>query len=379
MKSNIADEKKKLIIFIDWFYPSYKAGGPIKSVFNIVSILKDSHEIRIITSAYDIDGTKVSLEHNQLVKQEGYEIIYLTKENQKSIRIKSLVYEFKPDLIYLNSVFSVNFSILPLYWFRLKFKIIIAPRGMLGAGALKIKAVKKSIFLRLGKSLLFSQSIIWHASSDLEENEIKGTIGKNARVQVAQNLSNPVCNRDKSSANKKRGELKLVFLSRISEKKNLLFILQLLTKHPELNITLDIYGPIEDSRYWEECSAYILKHERINYVGIVEPNCIFETLQQYHFSVLPTRHENYGHSIAESITSLVPVLISNNTPWTELRKFNVGYDLKLKNQDLWTETILVLYNLGNEEYCKMVEACFEYANQKIVNSEIVDQNKKLFT
>jgi len=32
---------KKILVLQDWYYPGFKAGGPIKSIRNIVNNLKD--------------------------------------------------------------------------------------------------------------------------------------------------------------------------------------------------------------------------------------------------------------------------------------------------------------------------------------------------
>jgi glycosyltransferase involved in cell wall biosynthesis len=368
----------KVMIFIDWFYPAYKAGGPIKSVFNIVSVLKDSHEIRIVTSAYDLDGTPVDQVHDKLIQQEGYAIIYLTKGNQQSETVKAIADEFMPDFIYLNSVFSINFAILPLFWFKAKFKTIIAPRGMLGAGALKIKSLKKRIFLFLGKRFLFYEKLMWHASTELEAKEIRAIIGKKTAVFIAQNVSSPVANRSQLNAIKESGRLNLVFLSRISEKKNLLFLVEMLSQQPDLNVTLDIYGPIEDTVYWGKCNALVVKDNRIKYVGVVQPNKITEVLQHYHFSILPTVHENYGHSIAESITSLVPVLVSKNTPWLNLADYNIGYDLELDEQ-VWLNCMHKLISMNQVHYNKLMISCKAFAQENILSNEIIQQNQKLFS
>lgn len=370
--------KLKVLIFIDWFYPAYKAGGPVKSVFNIVSVLKDSHEIRIITSAYDLDGAAVNQVYDQLVEQKGYAIIYLTKGNQKAETFKALVEEYMPDLIYLNSVFSINFAILPLFWFKAKFKTIIAPRGMLGEGALKIKPLKKRLFLFIGKQFLFYEKLIWHASTDLEAKEIRKAISRKSNVFIAQNLSSPVANRSQLNAKKEPGGVNLVFLSRISEKKNLLFLVEMLSRHPGVNVTLDIYGPIEDTGYWGKCNKLVVQDQRIKYVGVVQPNQITEVLQQYHFSVLPTMHENYGHSIAESITSLVPVLVSKNTPWLNLLEYNIGYDLEL-DEMVWLNCMHKLISMNQEDYNKAMTSCKTFAQKNILSNEIIQQNQKLFS
>lgn len=41
----------KVLIFIDWFAPGYKAGGPITSNVNIVEHLSDKLDFYVITSS----------------------------------------------------------------------------------------------------------------------------------------------------------------------------------------------------------------------------------------------------------------------------------------------------------------------------------------
>ena len=45
--------KKKILIFIDWYLPGYKAGGPIQSVANLVANLKEEFEFSIVTRDTD--------------------------------------------------------------------------------------------------------------------------------------------------------------------------------------------------------------------------------------------------------------------------------------------------------------------------------------
>ena len=43
--------KKKILIFIDWYLPGYKAGGPVQSVANLVENLKDNDNKIVYSSA----------------------------------------------------------------------------------------------------------------------------------------------------------------------------------------------------------------------------------------------------------------------------------------------------------------------------------------
>lgn len=47
----------KVLIFIDWFAPGYKAGGPITSNVNIVEHLSDKLDFYVITSSFDYHAT----------------------------------------------------------------------------------------------------------------------------------------------------------------------------------------------------------------------------------------------------------------------------------------------------------------------------------
>ena len=373
--------KNKVLIFIDWFYPAYKAGGPIKSVFNIVESLKSEIDFLIVTSNQDVDGEVIDIQPNQVIEKDGFKVVYLDVAHQKKNKYKEFFDEFNADLIYYNSIFSKNFTLKPLLYFRKKgVKQRIAPRGMLGRGALAIKPFKKKLFLKFFKRMFRkNEKLSWHASTRLEKNEIQTVFGEKSNVFVAQNLSSASLKRKLAVDFKRVDELKLVFVSRISIKKNLLFALELFqNSKTHQKLSLDIYGPIEEEVYWKKCRLIIDADPRITYKGILKPTGITSVLQQNHFFILPTQHENYGHAIAEAINAGVPVLISDNTPWSNLAAFNVGHDLPLTEIDLWKGRLETLIQLDQASYEKLVIACYEYSLDKIVSKELVQENRKLF-
>ncbi|MGQ0441176.1 glycosyltransferase family 4 protein, partial [Bacillus sp. B-TM1] len=134
--------------------------------------------------------------------------------------------------------------------------IIVAPRGEFSPGALKIKKLKKELFIKSTKLVGLHNKVIWHATSEEEKTDITQIYGEGVPVRVALNLPNIFENTEYQKKEKKRGELKLVFLSRITEKKNLKGALTFL-KGITGNITFDIYGPIENQNYWKTCQDVI--------------------------------------------------------------------------------------------------------------------------
>lgn len=375
------DNKTKVLVFIDWFYPAFKAGGPIKSIFNITQSLKGKLDILIITSNCDVDGTILNVGVNKLINRNTYEIIYLDSNHQNAAQYKKLINHFNPKIVYLNSLFSVKFTLLPYFLTKNSKSIecILAPRGMLGKGALSIKPFKKKLFIWVTRNFLFKKQLVWHASTENELREIEVNYGLKYKIRIAQNISGAINERSRNSIIKEKGQLKLVFLSRISSKKNLIFLLNIISKLKDLKgIKLSIYGPVENDLDWSAHLDIINNDERIEYKGLVAPDQIASTLQDNHLYVLPSLNENYGHSIVESILSGVPILISDQTPWRELAQEDIGYDISLNDISKWKAVIQFYYKMDNESYKKSITSCYVYAKRNIVNEKIMDANISLF-
>ena len=147
--------RKKILLFTDWYEPGFKAGGPIQSCKNIVNNLSDEYDFRIFTSDRDLGDT----EPYKHIKRDtwnnlsnGAHIWYASPEFLKSSNIRKIITEVEAEIIYLNSMFSSGFSLLPLWILRsihFKGRIILAPRGMLNTSAVSRKKWKKNIFLSL--------------------------------------------------------------------------------------------------------------------------------------------------------------------------------------------------------------------------------------
>ncbi len=63
-------QEKKILVFIDWFLPGYKAGGPIRSVAHIVSQLSGNYKFFIVTRNTDYLESEPykSIKSNQINK-----------------------------------------------------------------------------------------------------------------------------------------------------------------------------------------------------------------------------------------------------------------------------------------------------------------------
>ena len=59
--------------------------------------------------------------------------------------------------------------------------------------------------------------------------------------------------------------------------------------------------------------------------GSIESENVVEILKQHHVFLFPTFGENYGHVIQEALSAGCPTILSDQTPWRDLEKNNVGY------------------------------------------------------
>ena len=380
-------QRKRILVFTDWFLPGFKAGGPIRSLTNMTSHLGGEFDFRFVTSDRDLfsDVPYENIEPGKWTKlEDGTDVIYLSPEMQNAEKIKSIILQQQADILYLNSMFSRNFTFIPLR-VRNRFmparKVILAPRGMLGEGALRIKPFKKKLFLAFSKLSRLYRNIRWHASSDLEAAEIKKVMGRNANVHVAMNLS-PRYHFNVIHRTKKQGELRLVFISRISKKKNLDGTLKLLSRlQPGEKVQFDVYGPAEDENYMRQCealAAVLPGNIMVDFKGPIANEAVVNVLAGYHVSILLTFNENFGHSIVESMAAGCPVLISENTPWRNLPAVKAGWDVSLADENAQLQALHQAIAMNQDEFNNWSRHAQHYARTVSENKELLEQNRKLF-
>ena len=371
--------KKKILIMYLGYKPARTYGGPVNSINNIVEGLGNKFDFYIITSNHEFRSmerlSNIEDGWNTLGKAK---VLYLSEEELSMKNIINKIYEVEPDVIYLNSIFLYKFLFSSLKYIKNnKIKLIVAPRGELCKNALKLKRAKKEVYIELLKFINIKNKVIWHSTSNEETMQIcnKLNICKKNIKQVEVLPTNVINNENKTV--KKEKELKCVFISRICEKKNLLSAIKYV-KSANSNITLDIYGFIEDIKYWEKCKKEIGDLKRIKYCGKLEPNRVISTFSKYNLFLFPTFSENYGHVIAEAMMGGCPVLISNQTPWNDIKKENAGFVVKLGNDKEFIDTLNMVYDMSSFEYDKLQRNCEKYIERKIDYSRILKKYEDLF-
>lgn len=376
--------KPVILTFLGYYLPGYKSGGPTRTIVNMVDRLGDELEFFIITRDRDLNSEvpysdiKIN-EWNHIGKAR---VFYASPDMFSVQGIASLLRRTPYDVLYLNSFFCPHSTGIPvlLKWLGCipKTPVIIAPRGEFSAGALAIKGFKKQNYIAVVKALGLYKDFIWQASSLLETEDIRKNIGEISMVHVAQNLLS-AHTVDRTNIKRKDGNLRIIFLSRISPKKNLDYLLFVLKK-VSVSLELSIYGTLEDINYWNECLSIIEqipKHISIMYYGEVVPCNIFKVFSEHDLFVFPTRGENFGHVIFEALNSSTPVIISDQTPWQADPDGAVEV-LPLDNMQLWVDAVEHWANLNNDQFLSRRKAAQRYASLHLQDDSIVEANRQLF-
>ncbi|WP_172117006.1 glycosyltransferase family 4 protein [Halomonas hibernica] len=370
-----------VLVFTGYYLPGYKGGGPIKTIKNLFDQAGDEITFKLITSDRDLGDTSpyTSVICGTWNPVGNASVFYAQAGKTGYAQIARQLRAKDYDVVYLNSFFSPRFSFFPLLLAKaLRKKVVLGPRGEFSEGALSLKSFKKRVFITVFKLLGLHRGTVFQASSDFEAEDIRRALGSGVDIQVAEDIgaqefAERLELRDSSP-------LKAVFVSRISPMKNLLAALQMLQKlnHP---LTYDIYGPVEDYDYWQQCLKIINtlpSHIKVEHKGELKPDIVVKTMSEYDVFFMPTKGENYGHVIAEALCAGLPILIADTTPWRNLQTLGIGWDLPLNTPHAFSTALDELASMPANDHLHMRENVLAWAKNKFSQRDAIDANIALF-
>jgi len=376
--------KKRVLIFSDWFLPGYKAGGPIRSLSNLVHYLNKEFDLFLVCSDRDYleEQPYQNIELNKWIENYGIRLLYLPPENQKVNTFTSIIYRLDPDVVYINGIFSRTFSINPLLALRKSSRrIIVAPRGMLAKGALSIKAFKKLLFLKFARLLNLYENVQFHATSEQEEKDIsKHFPGRG--IEVIPNLPATGVNVRFAHKKKQTNSLEVLCVARIAPEKNIHYALDCLKAvDKSVEIKMNFIGSTYDKKYMERCesrSKSLAGNVIVRFLDSKNPEEFLPFYRKSNLFFLPTLGENYGHAIVEALANNIPVLISDKTPWLELEKDQLGAEFPLLDESVFARFIEKLAVMSESEYNAYAKGIASRFSKRVDLKGNISSYKELF-
>ncbi|MCQ6957296.1 XrtY-associated glycosyltransferase XYAG1 [Mucilaginibacter aquariorum] len=298
------------------YKPAYIYGGPTMSVAMLCEALVNADIPTEMFATTANGAAELPVEANKPTNIDGVTVTYfkrITKDHThfSPALVKALWTRAKEfDVIHIHAWWNLV-SVLACMVALLKgIPVILSPRGTLSDYSFSNKNTgkKKLIHHVFGKKLLAKCHI--HITAQRESvsvlNFIKPvsitTIPNFVKLEAGAGKEKPIAG----------DELKLLFFSRIEEKKGLDILLNALnavTIHFRLTIAGD-----GDKAYIDHLKALIndpVIMNKITWAGFYNDNK-FDLLRGHDLLVLPSHDENFGNVVIESLSVGTPVLISEN-------------------------------------------------------------------
>lgn len=330
----------KILTVADGFYPGKKYGGPVVSVDNFCSLM-EGFDCYVVARNHDLgDKTPYADIAEDWNDRGNCKVRYLSDGEYNYSTFQTIVQELRPDWIYLQSLFQR--CVIPCLWLAKKhgIRVMLAPRGELCKGAFR-KKYKKIPYIIVLHLLGLVKTVSFQSTSEEETKAIGRYLqASQERIHFLSNVPS-LASESYPAREKRSGAAKLVFLSRIHPKKNLLGAIRFLEK-VKGTVTLDVYGPLEDEGYWKQCqeaAAQLPENISVQYCGLVGHEDVHRVFSKYDALLFPTLSENYGHVIVEAMTTGCPVVLSDRTPWLDMEEYGAGWAISLEDEQAFTDAI----------------------------------------
>lgn len=328
------------------YYPS-QAGGPANTVYWINNSLNsEKYTCEVIATSFGLTEslTKKSFSHN-------HKASYFNSagRNYLSRGLKELR---NTDILQLSSLFFPPTLPLLVAAARRSKTIIISPRGELYGAAIKQKFFKKKLWLTIVK--LFQKKINFHASNDFELEIIKKTFPKAMSTILIPNYIELPKKQDRAI------EEKIIFLGRINPIKNIHLLIDALNivRKQFPDIKLEILGlarldyEITYKKALENQIKELGLQNIVHFKGHLDGEDKNKIIASSKALILPSKSENFGNVVLESLAQGTPVIASKNTPWGILEEYNAGYWINTTSDDL-ANYIIKIFSLDQQLYEKM--------------------------
>jgi len=295
------------------YKPAYIYGGPTMSVSMLAEQLEKAG---IQTEAYATTAngkTELPLTPNKPLVVDGVTVTYfkrLTKDHSHfSPALLTQLWKQAPsfDIIHIHAWWNLVSLFSCLVALMRNVPVVLSPRGTLSPYSFQNKNIGIKWFIHH----LFGKPLLKRCYIHVTSNQEAEAISKIVKAKSITNIPNFVkLPESTAAANEQTGVFKLIFFSRIEEKKGLDILLNALS-FVTFPYTLTIAGD-GDSTYINTLKALAEKNgiaANINWVGF-KGDDKFEMLAGEDLLVLPSYDENFGNVIIESLSEGTAVLVS---------------------------------------------------------------------
>lgn len=325
----------KVVVLAPAYVPAHKAGGPVPGIVGAVRQLGE-HEVSVLTADRDLgESAPYPPPHVGTTEVDGTPVTYLPPLGWSTRREwrRALRGLRRADAVYVNSMMSKGFTVLPLVYLlatRWRGRLLISPRGELSETAMTLGGARQKrlwtgLVRALGAGRTFGgRPTTWVVSSPREQDDVE-RVFPGARTAVIPETLRPAATSG-ATRGPRSDALRVVTVGRVARIKGIDDLVRGIAHVPG-PVRLDVLGLLEDETYVALVRSLVDRlpaHVEVRLVGAVDPSAVEDALRESHLFALLTRGENFGHAIGEALRAGCPVLISDQTPWSDVARARAG-------------------------------------------------------
>ena len=372
----------RILILMGGYWPGHEATGPNQSLRQMCHAMKDTHEFLVLARDRPFGGQAPLAPSGRWIDHGFAQVRYATVLASGPQNLRQILKLTQYDVLWMNGFHDREFTLPALAMRRLglvpSMPAILSPRGELSVGALGLKPGRKAGYRPIARTVGLLRDVWLHAASAEEAQDIEIRYPWSLGVLTAPNVRGLV-NAPQVLQQREGAPLRIVVVGRIARVKNIAFAIECLAK-VSVPAVLDIVGPVEEPDYWRECEALIRRlpaHVSVKVSGVIANLEVPEYIGSADVFFSPTLGENFGHAIFEALSSAVPVLISDRTPWKGLLAKSAGWELPLGDPQQFADRIDRLAKMTLEKRLSLRTGARRLAEQFVANSDAVAATERM--
>ena len=309
----------RILHVVATYLPATRYGGPIESVHGLARAqAKLGAQVSVVTTSVDGPGNS-PVPHGQAVELDGVQVWYFRSTFLRRIYFSWSMWRWlrreiaRFDVVHLHAVYLFPITMAARVCVAAGVPYVIAPRGML-VGALidgKSRWIKKA-WIALWERKTLAQAAFIHATARSEAEEIKRLGLMLAPTHV---LMNGVgTNLEQSGLAEPSGlaavQPYLLYLGRISPKKNIDLLVRALTQVQGLHLVIVGVDEMGTQGQLESLTQSLALQTRVHFLGERLGQEKWRWIAHAKALALVSVNENFGNSVAEAMLAGVPVIVS---------------------------------------------------------------------
>jgi glycosyltransferase involved in cell wall biosynthesis len=309
-----------LLHIIPTYKPAYIYGGTITSISLLCENLVAKGGCKVTVLSTTANGkAELPVYKNAPKNVDGVAVYYFPRwtKDHSQLSPALLWYLFRNarrfDAIHIHSWWNLSVLLATFVCLLKGVKPVLSPRGMLSS--FTISGRFKPLFHRfVGKWLL--KNTYLHTTSPQETQECLAMIPNWRHSDLPNFLDTPLLNLPKPTrlnghANPQSHTLKLLFLSRLHQKKGVELLLDALAQVTfDWSLTIAGGGETDYVEQLKKQSKNLGIDLKINWLGWVNATERTAAFEAADLMVLPSHNENFANVVIESLAAGTPVLVS---------------------------------------------------------------------